>query len=147
MRCVMSDDFYQVSIPFYVTKASNILKLRIQRAFKENGFNITSDQWGVLNILWKKDGQPQKEIAKKVFKDNSNLTRILDLLEKENLIERRRHESDRRSYRIFLTLKGKNIKNKLIPIVYKSHEISLKDLSERKRNELIDMLNLICNND
>lgn len=139
----MSEDFYMVSIPFYVAKTSNILKLRLHRAFKQHGFNITPEQWAVMNILWKEDGQPQKEIAKRVFKDNSNLTRMLDLLEKDNLVERRRHETDRRSYRIFLTRKGKNIKSKLIPIWKRTNEDSLKHLSKKKRNMLVDTLNLI----
>jgi len=139
----MSEDFYIVSIPFHITKTSNILKLRLHRAFKEHGVNITPEQWAVLNILWKEDGRTQKEIAEKVFKDASNLTRMLDLLEKEDLIERRRHENDRRSYRIFLTKKGKDIKKKLIPIWKKSNEDSLKRLSKKKREMLVDALTVI----
>lgn len=137
-------DFLHLSIPFYIASASNVLRLRLHRAFKEKGYNITPDQWGILNTLWRKDGKTQSEISKNISKDTSSVTRMLDLLEKENFIERCRSKDDRRSYQIFLTPKGKKVKNKLISIVDEAHEMSLNGLSEEKRKLLVDMLNTIC---
>ena len=136
-------DFLHLSIPFYVARASNILRLRLHRAFKEKGYNITPDQWGILNTLWRRDGRTQREISKKISKDTSSVTRMLDLLERENLVERRRNKNDRRSYQIFLAPKGKKIKNELISIVDESHKFSLKGLNEEEKKILLDMLDRI----
>lgn len=140
----IKEEFHHLSIPFYIARASNVLRLRLHRSFKEKGYNITPDQWGILNTLWRKDGRTQREISKKISKDTSSVTRMLDLLEKENYVERRRNENDRRSYRIFLTSKGKRVKNKLISIVEETHEISLNGLNNEKRKMLINMLDTIC---
>jgi len=140
----VKEDFLHLSIPFHIARASNILRLRLYRAFKEKGYNITPDQWGILNTLWKKDGRTQREISKNISKDTSSVTRMLDLLEKENFVERRLNEDDRRSFRVFLTPKGKKVKNQLISIVNEAHEISLNGLNEKKRKMLVDMLSTIC---
>ncbi len=51
-------------------------------------------------------GITQKELAALVGVDGSSLVRILDILEREGLIERRRDESDGRANLIHLTAEG-----------------------------------------
>lgn len=92
------------------------IKTELNNAFQESGVNITSEQWGVLKCLWQEEGISQSEIAEKVDKDKASITRILDIMQKNNLIKRCDDELDRRSYRIFLTEEGKSLENKLKPV-------------------------------
>lgn len=141
------DDFkFDDSIGFLVNRAAIRLKNELWKAFKANGFGITPEQWGVMNCLWEKDGQTQTEIAERILKDKTNLTRMLDVMEREELVERRHHERDRRSYRIYLTPKGLKLKEKLIPIAMKINETSIQDLSEKERNLLKRLVNTIDKN-
>ncbi len=134
------------SIGFLVNRAAIRLKNELWKAFKANGFDITPEQWGVLNCLWEEDGQTQTEIAERILKDKTNLTRMLDVMEREELVERHPHERDRRSYRIYLTPKGKNLKEKLIPIAMGINEASIQGLSAKERKVFMGLMNTITKN-
>lgn len=82
---------------------------RLAKYMKENNLPITPDQFRVLTHLWQSDGLSQQELAIGSHRDKANVTRIVDILEREGIVERRDHENDRRIYRIFLTSKGKKL--------------------------------------
>jgi MarR family transcriptional regulator, organic hydroperoxide resistance regulator len=93
------------------------MSLGLQHAFKAKGFNITPEQWGVLNRLWENEGIHQSALAEKTSKDRHNITRILNLLEKNGFIFRTPDGEDKRRLNVYLTKEGKALKQKLIPIV------------------------------
>jgi DNA-binding MarR family transcriptional regulator len=92
------------------------MSLGLQHAFKSKGFNITPEQWGVLNRLWESEGIHQSALAERASKDRHNITRILNLLEKNGLIRRTPDREDKRRLNVYLTEEGKDLKQKLIPI-------------------------------
>jgi len=134
------------SIGFLVNRAAIRLKNELWKGFKANGFNITPEQWGVLNCLWEEDGQTQTEIAERILKDKTNLTRMLDIMEREELVERHPHERDRRSYRIYLAPKGEKLKEKLVPIAIKINKASIQGLGVKERNVFKRLMNTINKN-
>ena len=93
------------------------MSLGLQHAFQAKGFNITPEQWGVLNRLWEKEGIHQSALAERAAKDRPNITRILNLLEKNGFIFRTPDGEDKRRLNVYLTEEGKALKQKLIPIV------------------------------
>ena len=70
----------------------NILNSRIKKCFfdklQENGINITPEQFLVLDILWKEQSLSQQNIADIIQKDKNSVTKIIDSLEKKNLVRR-----------------------------------------------------------
>jgi DNA-binding MarR family transcriptional regulator len=93
------------------------MSLGLQHAFQAKGFNITPEQWGVLNRLWENQGMHQSALAQRAAKDRHNITRILNLLEKNGFIFRTPDGEDKRRLNVYLTEEGKALKQKLIPIV------------------------------
>ncbi len=93
------------------------MSLGLQHAFQAKGFNITPEQWGVLNRLWEKEGMHQSALAQRAAKDRHNITWILNLLEKNGFIFRTPDGEDKRRLNVYLTQEGKALKQKLIPIV------------------------------
>ena len=93
------------------------MSLGLQHAFQAKGFNITPEQWGVLNRLWENEGMHQSALAQRAAKDRHNITRILNLLEKNGFISRTPDKEDKRRLNVYLTKEGKALKQKLIPIV------------------------------
>ena len=93
------------------------MSLGLQHAFQAKGFNITPEQWGVLNRLWENEGMHQSALAQRAAKDRHNITRILNLLEKNGFIFRTPDGEDNRRLNVYLTEEGKALKQKLIPIV------------------------------
>lgn len=90
-------------------------KQNLNSIFWRNGIDTTVDQFVILSVLLIKDGIVQKEISGQCDKSDSNLTRILNVMEGKELI-RRQPGMDARSRSIFLTEKGTLLYQKLLPI-------------------------------
>lgn len=82
---------------------------RLAKYMKDKDLPITPDQFRVLSFLWQNDGCSQQEIAKGSNRDRANVTRIIDILEREGIVKRVNHETDRRIFRVFLTELGKKL--------------------------------------
>ncbi|RQP13871.1 MAG: MarR family transcriptional regulator [Chryseobacterium sp.] len=91
----------------------NINRLLGQRLRMAN-VSLTKEQWSVMAVLWKHDGCTQQQLADTTSRDRPSTTRLLDNLQKEGYIERRPHETDRRTNLIFLTEKGRGIEGQVI---------------------------------
>lgn len=115
----MSEFSFEHSIGRMIHKANLKLRARLLRTLEP--YDITTEQWEMLNYLWLEDGISQKDLAEQIGKDQTNAARIADKLERKGWLERKTHPSDRRAYRMFLTEEGKTLKTVLQPLV---HEIS-----------------------
>ncbi len=82
------------------------VKQYAQRRFNAENFEVTVDQWLVLKNLNDYPQLNQSELAEITGKDHPTLTRIIDLLCKKDLVERRLNPNDRRSFTVHLTAKG-----------------------------------------
>ena len=131
------------SIGFYVARTERAMSLRLQAALRGMGCDITPHQWIVLNGLWEKEGVTQNELAERTYKGSSNITRILDQLEKKKIIYRRPCTEDRRSFRIYLTDEGKRLKDDLLPIGSMLLKNASKNITQKEKVELIKILNKI----
>jgi DNA-binding MarR family transcriptional regulator len=85
--------------------------------FKKNGISLTKEQWTILGVLWQEDGCSQQTLADRTYKDKPGITRLIDNLEKENLVERHPDAKDRRLNLIFLTTQGRTIEKEVMSIV------------------------------
>ncbi len=85
----------------------NILNSKIKKCFidrlQKNEINITPEQFLVLDILWEKQSLSQQNIADIIQKDKNSVTKIIDSLEKKNLVRRVMDKKDRRIKKIELT--------------------------------------------
>src|SRR5215475_12588650 len=88
---------------FVTGKASTAIARRLQKKFNTAGLNLTIEQWSVLYHLWKKEGISQQELCTATFRDKPSITRLVDNLEKLNLVKRVASDSDRRINKIFVT--------------------------------------------
>lgn len=120
---------------FITGKASIAIARRLQRNFKNNHIEITAEQWSVLFQLWNNEGLTQQEIATNTFKDKPSITRLLNNMEKLNLVVRVPHQSDKRTNLIYLTQKGKSLKETSI----KQADITLKEALKNVNDEDIQI--------
>lgn len=98
---------------------TTIKKIRnaLQKQLTEAGFDLTVDQWVLVDHIFRKQGISQNELAELTFKDPPTVTRIIDLLEKKGLVERGPAAGDRRKFNLYLTKNGEVIYNEAFPIV------------------------------
>ena len=88
---------------FISGKASTAIARSLQKKFNAEGLNLTIEQWSILYHLWKEDGKSQQELCNATFRDKPSITRLVDNLEKLNLVKRVADENDRRINKIKLT--------------------------------------------
>jgi DNA-binding MarR family transcriptional regulator len=132
------------SLGFILNKTNTKLKNELFQRFKE--YDVTPEQWAVLNCLWEQEGITPKELADIIVKDKPNTNRIVEKLQMKELIVRKPHPVDKRAFQIFLTDKGWALREQLIP---KAKELLAKattGIEEHKVTELKNMLNQIYYN-
>jgi MarR family transcriptional regulator, transcriptional regulator for hemolysin len=117
-----------------------------QKRFLEQGFDITIDQWLVLNAIYEKPDITQFDIAGKVFKDTASVTRIIDLLIKKGLLKREVHSSDRRRFTLELTTEGRKLITKITDVVEQNRAIALQGITEKELIHMKETLNDIIDN-
>ena len=96
--------------------ASTAIARRLQKNFKQEGIEITIEQWSVLYHLWKKDGMSQQELCNASFRDKPSITRLVDNLEKLKLVKRISSSTDRRMNMITLTDAAKKLQERTMVI-------------------------------
>ncbi|KLU64382.1 transcriptional regulator SlyA [Desulfosporosinus acididurans] len=99
-----------------LTNQTNKLIMRYLNS-KLELYDITLEQWIVLLKLSQQDKITQKKLAENVDKDQPTLARILDILERKKLVERKPNEKDRRAFSVQMTEKGINLKKHVTPLL------------------------------
>lgn len=95
-------------------------------------YNITTEQWGVLRTLFEMDDIAQKELSIRSDKDQATLTKILDILEKNGFVGRASNPSDRRSFLIRITEKGRNLVEEVSPYLEQFYGDIVKEIDSEK---------------
>ena len=101
---------------FITGKASTAIARRLQKKFNTAGLNITIEQWSVLYHLWKQEGISQQELCNATFRDKPSITRLVDNLEKLNLVKRVASENDRRINLIYLTKQAQKLQEETMAL-------------------------------
>ena len=101
---------------FITGKASTAIARRLQKNFKQNGVEITIEQWSVLYHLWKQDGLSQQQLCDSTYRDKPSITRLVDNLEKIKLVKRVASKDDRRINMIYLTPEALQLQEKTMEL-------------------------------
>lgn len=99
-------------------------------------FGITRTQWTLLTYLSRHEGVSQTKLAEYMDLTPMTLTRQIDKLEYEGLLDRRQDRADRRTNLIFLTEKSQPLMDHMHEIAVEAKEAALKDFTEEEREIL-----------
>ena len=127
-------------------KVSAAINRKLIRNFRTNGIEITPEQWTVLLYLWEKDGVTQQELCNATFKDKPSMTRLIDNMERQQLVIRTSDKKDRRINKIHLTQAGKNLEEKARFIANKTLKEALQGLTLEELKISQEVLRKILNN-
>lgn len=103
-------------------------------------YELTPPQFGILRFLWQEDGMTQVELSEKCQVDRTTLGGLIDRLERNGLVERHPHPTDRRAHQIRLTTKGKEMELPLMECSRRALNKLTARLSESEISELTRML-------
>ena len=128
----MAEPFnFDISLIFAILngKVSAAINRRLIRNFRENGLDITPEQWTVLLFLWEKDGVSQQELCNATFKDKPSMTRLIDNMERENYVVRIASKNDRRTNLVYLTRQGQELEDRARNVANRTLKEALAGLS------------------
>ena len=95
-----------------IVKTANVVQKRSNVFFSE--FGLTDAQYNVLIVLnLEGAGLTQVEIGKRVIASRSNITALIDRLEKSKYVKRSNVEGDRRVFNVELASEGKKLLDKI----------------------------------
>ena len=131
---------------FVTGKASTAIARRLQKKFNNAGLNITIEQWSVLYHLWKEDGRSQQQLCNATFRDKPSITRLVDNLEKLNLVKRVPSENDRRINLIYLTKNAQKLEEETMQIADETLNEALKPVAPDRIDVCKEVLQLVYDN-
>jgi DNA-binding MarR family transcriptional regulator len=131
---------------FITGKASTAIARRLQKKFNASGMNLTIEQWSVLYHLWKQDGISQQELCNATFRDKPSITRLVDNLEKLNLVKRVASENDRRINKIFLTKQAQKLQEQTMELAEETLNEALSTVPPEKIEVCKEVLQVVYDN-
>lgn len=123
-----------------------VLRALSSQKFSEQGFEITPEQFLILDVVMENGALYQRQIAEITLKDRGNVARIIKILEDKNLITKEQATKKRRIYKILVTEKGRALRDKIKPITDDLRSKFSKDVSEEEMAITINTLNKIYEN-
>lgn len=131
---------------FQISFTSKLMQNKLQNEFKNAGYDVTFEQWTVLLSLWVKDGRTQQELSAETKRDQTSLSRLLDNMERKNLIVRVQNPANRRVNLIFLTQKGRELEQPLFKQAEKLNHQAVQGIDENDLARFYDVLGKIIEN-
>ena len=100
----------------------------------------------ILEYLLEHDGAMAKDISRDHVLDKSTIASLLARMEKQNLITRKNHASDKRAYSIYLTEKGRYMAHEVKEICTGVDNRAFKNITPQNKQQFLQILNIIIKN-
>ena len=137
---VPMDDF----LPYLLNRITNRLNLNLLENLRPLKINVS--RWRVLAVLHSRDGRSIGELATYTVMDQSTLSRVVDQMERDGLVERRRQAKDSRVVRVHILEAGNDTFNLILPIALRHMERALDDFSAEERRLILLLLHKMLDN-
>lgn len=137
---------FKKSIVYNIGKTHLTIRKKGNSHIRSQDSNVTIEQFDILHLICEQEGLTQREIAEELSRDKANITRTLDVMQKNEFIKRSSDEHDRRVYKIFLTEKGKKLEKKLIPAIREINKKITRGITREELKEFTRILNIIQGN-
>ena len=101
------------SLGYLVNRAARSMAHQLAQELRPAGIGI--GQWAVLLPLWARDGLSQAELSRVVAIEPPTTVRNIDRMVRDGLATRVPDPNDGRRTRIYLTERGRSLRDELIP--------------------------------
>jgi DNA-binding MarR family transcriptional regulator len=131
---------------FITGKASTAIARNLQKKFAAAGLKITIEQWSVLYHLWKEDGKSQQELCVATFRDKPSITRLVDNLEKQQLVRRVASDQDRRINLIYVTRQAHKLQEETMQLAEATLNEALQGVPPERIDICKEVLQVVYDN-
>lgn len=133
-------------LAFLINATDKIIMNNFVRKLKNNGINITFEQFTILTMLWDNENLCQYNLAQLTNRDQASTSRLINTLIKNELIIRQCCPSDKRINRIKLTEKGELLKEPVESIARECFEEAVNGISKEEIEQGMKFLTKIAEN-
>jgi DNA-binding MarR family transcriptional regulator len=127
-----------------IHKLAHAMALDMDRRLKAAG--VTLSQWFVLKQLWRQEGKSQVELQELLDLERATVNGLIQRMARSELIECKPDPSDRRVQRIFLTERGRALKQITPSLEEEVNARALQGFSEDERTFFIRLLTRALHN-
>jgi DNA-binding MarR family transcriptional regulator len=103
-------------------------------------------QFMTLLALWDEDGLTQRELVQRLSVEQATMANTLARMERDGLISRRRHPRDRRAQLVFLTARGKALRESAMAAASATEDALFQGFRRFERELLLEYMRMVLAN-
>lgn len=100
------------SLPYHIRGAFRGFETALARYLAT--VDLPVSQFYILRLLWEEDGNSQSDIAAQASMSESVASQVIQKMEKAGLVTRRKGSGDDRKRYVYMTPKGKTLREKIM---------------------------------
>jgi len=131
-------------LPYLLNRAGARIAAAFNTEMRQVGASLQI--WRVLAALREKDGRRMGDLAKTTSIEVSTLTRLVDNMEKDGLVMRRREAGDARAISLHVTASGRRLTQRIVPIAERYEAVALKGFTAGEAEVLKKALRRLYDN-
>ncbi|MFO7896897.1 MAG: MarR family transcriptional regulator [Candidatus Cloacimonadales bacterium] len=108
--------------------------------------DVSARQFYLLRHIFRNDGCTQREISAKLCRDKTLITRMIGTLARKDILQRRPDAQDKRVKRIFLTAKGRELRDELMSIYCQHERAIVQNITESEIEQFLQISKRIIAN-
>jgi DNA-binding MarR family transcriptional regulator len=97
---------------WWIQQTHNVVNRIVSKKLAQWGLSVP--KYGIIRQLYDNETLPLSKLSKLIFRGNSNLTTLVDRMERDGIVQRVNHRDDRRVKVLCLTKKGRELAPKVI---------------------------------
>jgi len=109
-----------------IKDATRALLRALQMRLTEH--SVSLGQWTFLRILWETDGITQRELSELAGVMEPTTFTAVRVMEKLGYVTRRKMHNNKKTVYVFLTLKGRLLKRKLVPLAEEVNKVAVENV-------------------
>lgn len=142
----MLKDIFTNIIGNAIVASGRAIKVHNLNLYSKHGFKITPEQYLVLNMIKDDENLSQNKLCELLYKDKSNMTRLISVLEEKGLIIKEPTENGKQANIIRITDKGRKLRAEITPVMIESRKQYLREISQDDMYTCIKVLSQIQKN-
>jgi DNA-binding MarR family transcriptional regulator len=95
-----------------IQEVHNVVNRIVSKKLAQWGLSVP--KYGIIRQLYDNETLPLSKLSRLIFRGNSNLTTLVDRMERDGIVQRVNHDNDRRVKVLRLTEKGRALAPKVI---------------------------------
>lgn len=131
----------------YIDRTLKKVQSTFLQVFAENDIDLTIEQWVILQrVHLEGTDASQADIARWNFRNRATTSRVISGLCKKGLLKKSRFRDDQKRFKLIMTDQGRNLMEKVMPLITDLRHVSTIDISESEFDIFYKVLDQLYDN-